>query len=211
MSHSVACYEVRPATIALSEDGNGFLSDLHWTTWTDTEAIATGLRYQRCWGYYPPGHQDPHCPGGTQVREGYNVPVKVFLSKPAPTTDGPLFSLLTEPGQASHWCVDPAGVACNVPPPTTALPAPNLAGAWWYVGHSAGGRAVDVVRLDLIDFPAGSLHGTWTEGAAPGYDSFGLNATECLGCGWYSRCRFELLFSERDRDSQLFHHSAQQQ
>ena len=55
VSRSVACYEARPLTIAVSEDGNGFLSELHWTTWTATNA--TGLRYQRCWDYYPPGHQ----------------------------------------------------------------------------------------------------------------------------------------------------------
>jgi hypothetical protein len=118
VSREVACYEVRPQTIAISEDGNDFLSALNWTTWTDTKAIATGLRLQRCWGYYPPGHRDPHCPTGAKAKFGYNVPVKVFLAKPLATSHGLLFTVLTQLGQKGQVCVAPIGVGCNISPPT---------------------------------------------------------------------------------------------
>ena len=71
-------------------------------------------------------------------------------------------------------------------PAVAGLPplAPSVAGHWIYVGWSATKhRIVDVVRLDLINFPLGTLSGTWTEGTAPHYTSLGLNGTECLGCG----------------------------
>ncbi len=71
VNHKIACYEVRPSTIALSEDGNGFLSDLHWTTWSVTNAVGTGTKYQRC--YFPLGNQGPRCVG--KLGGGYNVPV----------------------------------------------------------------------------------------------------------------------------------------
>jgi hypothetical protein len=61
----------------VSEDGNGFLSDLHWTTWTATKAVAAGSRYVRCSNI--PGEHDPGC---TRVLQGYNVPATVLLTKP---------------------------------------------------------------------------------------------------------------------------------
>ena len=33
VGYRVACYQVRPAEIALTEDGNDFLSDLTWSSW----------------------------------------------------------------------------------------------------------------------------------------------------------------------------------
>jgi hypothetical protein len=73
----------------------------------------------------------------------------------------------------------PAVAALSLPPLQ-----PSAAGHWIYVGWSGTKhRVVDVVRLDLIDFPRGTLSGTWTEGTAPGYTSLGLNGTECIGCG----------------------------
>lgn len=180
----VACYEVRPPTITLSEDGNGFLSALHWTTWTATRADATGLRFQRCWGYYSPGHRDPHCPVGT-TKFGYNVPVTVFLAKPILTVNGLLFSVLGEAGQTRQLCVTPFGTGCNVPPPTTTTTPPpiTVGGQWEYVGFSQSNEAVDIVRLTLVDFPPGHLTGSWSESAAPGFQpGLALNGTECAGC-----------------------------
>jgi hypothetical protein len=36
--------EVRPPAIRLSEDGNGLLTNLDWSTWTRSSARATGLQ-----------------------------------------------------------------------------------------------------------------------------------------------------------------------
>ena len=129
MSITKSLAEVRPSTIALSEDGNGFLSDLHWTTWSVTNAVGTGTKYQRC--YFPLGNQGPRCVG--KLGGGYNVPVTVFLAKPVQTVDGLLFSVLTEAGQTGQTCVTPFGTGCNVPPPTrtttTASSVSGLAGS----------------------------------------------------------------------------------
>lgn len=108
VEHKVACYELRPPTIAVSEDGNGFLSALRWTTWTTTRAVADGLRFVRCWGYYPPGQRDPRCVGATKRAGGYNVPVTVTLSKPFSTPQGLVFMALTEKGRPGYWCLGPA-------------------------------------------------------------------------------------------------------
>ena len=58
-----------------------------------------------------------------------------------------------------------------------------LSGNWEFVSWNPQGRAADIVRLRLIDFPAGDLSGTWEETSAPGYRGVALNGTECLGCG----------------------------
>jgi hypothetical protein len=36
IDHRVACYQARPSTISVSEDGNGFLSDITWSKWART-------------------------------------------------------------------------------------------------------------------------------------------------------------------------------
>jgi hypothetical protein len=68
----------------------------------------------------------------------------------------------------------------------TAITVAALAGKWEFVGwanpNPAEDEAVDIVRLDLVDFPAGHLSGTWEETALPRYASIALNGTECLGC-----------------------------
>ncbi len=159
---------VRPRAIAVSADGNGGLSDLQWTKWDESVALATGVQHNRiCW---------ETCDKWKEVR------VHVELSAPIFADHKLLFSKLTVryPGHASTYTVASAKWWAATTP---TLPPATLAGAWWYVGHSSGGHIVDVVRLDLIDFPAGTLHGTWTETVAPGYQSIGLNGTECLGCG----------------------------
>lgn len=178
--HKIACYDVRPPTISLSEDGNGFLSDLHWTVWTAARAVATGFRYVRC---YPVGPRDPRCVG-QPPSGGYEVPVKVFLTKPVATSHGPLFTVLTEAGFKGQWCVTPSGVGCNTPAATTTTRPPlTVGGQWEFVGFSASGEAVDIVHLALVDFPPGHLTGSWTETAAPGWQpGIELNGTECLGC-----------------------------
>ncbi|HTV10352.1 MAG TPA: hypothetical protein VME20_00690 [Acidimicrobiales bacterium] len=161
---------VRPADIGVSADGNGYLSHLHWTKWGALTAQASGLQDDRtCWG-----------PCWKWVER----PVNVDLTAPIEADHRLLFSRMRVWGPGTKpevfTMAEPQWWA-----PTTTMPSPTptLAGAWWYVGHSAGGRAVDVVRLDLIDFPAGTLHGTWTETVAPKYQSVALNGTECLGCG----------------------------
>ena len=175
----VACYEVRPSTIDVSVDGNGLLSGLHWTSWTYTKATGTGSEYLRC--YHTQGYPQPHCPAG---RYGYETPVSVALSRPLATADGLIFTELTEDGKREH-CISPLGVACNYfPAPNTTVPSPvTVAGPWEWVGFSAQHVAVDIVRLDLVDFPPGHLTGSWSETVAPGYEpGLALDGGECLGC-----------------------------
>jgi hypothetical protein len=182
----VACYEVRPPTIALSADGNGSLSLLRWTTWTATKAVATGYRFVRCWGSYPQGKQDPYCTEAARAQGGYYLGVSVVLTKPVNSPQGQLFSVLREPGEPGLWCLAPTENACALTPrstTTTTAPPVTIGGPWEFVGFSQSGEAVDVVHLTLVNFPPGHLTGTWSESAAPGYEpGLALNVTECVGC-----------------------------
>jgi hypothetical protein len=46
-----AKYALRPTSIAVSADGNGFLSHLHWSQWGALTATGSGLQDMRtCWG-----------------------------------------------------------------------------------------------------------------------------------------------------------------
>jgi hypothetical protein len=46
-----AKYALRPTSIAVSADGNGFLSHLHWSQWGALTATGSGLQDSRtCWG-----------------------------------------------------------------------------------------------------------------------------------------------------------------
>jgi hypothetical protein len=85
----------------------------------------------------------------------------------------------------------PALMLCAVAaPPAQAspIPAASLAGQWEYVGWASDsavvpmGEAVDIVRLSLVDFPPGTIQGSWTETWAPGYQSVsGMGG--CTVCG----------------------------
>jgi hypothetical protein len=150
---------IRPPAIGISADGNGNLSHLQWSQWGPTSAEATGFQDDRtCW---------------ESCNKWVARPVTVELTKPVSEGGQLLFSEMTVSGPSTPRAT------YTVATPT---PAPSLSGQWWYVGYSELDRIIDVVRLDLIDFPAGTLHGSWTESVAPGYSSVGLNGTECLGC-----------------------------
>lgn len=184
VDRTVACYEVRPPTIALSEDGNFFLSDLHWSSWTTTKAVATGERFVRCYGGVNAGKG--RCAG--KVGNGYEVATTVTLTKPASSAHGLVFTTLWIAGFSSSWTLE---APPHVAPTTTTPRTPNvIGGAWEFVGFSTGqgahaapaGQAVDVVHLTLVNFPAGHLSGTWNEATVPYYSSLALNGTECIGC-----------------------------
>jgi hypothetical protein len=60
------------------------------------------------------------------------------------------------------------------------IPATALSGMWYHVGWIADGQEVDVARLDLLDFPAGHLSGSWTEGVlCPPPNSENENSDDC--------------------------------
>lgn len=98
---------VRPKTISQSEDGNGFLSNLDWTSWTASAASATGLMAVRCFG----GSTDPNCYRG---RFDYQVPVHVRLSTPVSTSRGRVFTVMaiTRPGARTQILCLPPAAAC---------------------------------------------------------------------------------------------------
>jgi hypothetical protein len=98
--------KVRPGTISLSADGNGFLSGLVWSTWTSTAAAASGLQSVRCFG----DSTDPNCFSG---RIGYTVPVEVHLSVPVSTPRGIVFTVLkvARRGHTRTVCL-PRAAAC---------------------------------------------------------------------------------------------------
>ncbi len=82
------------------------------------------------------------------------------------------------------------GILTALAPATsaTAITVSSLAGKWEFVGwasvkNNTEDEAVDIVRLDLVDFPAGHLSGSWEETDLRGWQSVALNGTECEGCG----------------------------
>lgn len=95
--------KVRPTTIRLSEDGNGLLTNLIWSTWTRASAKATGLQEVRCFG----ASTDPKCYPG---RVGYTVPATVRLSVPVSTSRGVVFTVLraSRRGHTQTVCLPPA-------------------------------------------------------------------------------------------------------
>lgn len=94
---------VRPTFIRLSEDGNGLLTNLTWSSWTRVSARGTGLQEIRCFG----GSTDPRCYSG---RFGYTVPATVRLSVPVSTSRGVVFTVLraTRRGHTETVCLPPA-------------------------------------------------------------------------------------------------------
>jgi hypothetical protein len=58
-------------------------------------------------------------------------------------------------------------LTCLIPtlvgPPALASSVEGLSGQWEHVTWLAGGEAVTIVRLTLIDFPVGTLSGSWQE------------------------------------------------
>lgn len=98
--------KVRPTTISLSVDGDGYLSNLDWSTWSARAAAGSGLQEVRCFG----GSTDPHCSGG---QFGYTVPVDVRLSTPVATSRGIAFTVLmvVRNGRSMRTCLPPAS-AC---------------------------------------------------------------------------------------------------
>lgn len=98
---------VRPTSITLSEDGDGYLSNLDWSSWTDASGVGSGLMAVRCFG----GSTDPQCYPG---RFSYEVPVRVRLSAPVTTKRGMVFTVVTPTrsgGRSTAVCLPPAG-AC---------------------------------------------------------------------------------------------------
>jgi hypothetical protein len=79
--------KVRPSAISLSVDGDGYLSDLDWSSWTVASAEASGLEEVRCFG----GTTDPNC---ASDKFGYTVPVTVRLGTPVATSRGVVFTVL---------------------------------------------------------------------------------------------------------------------
>jgi hypothetical protein len=119
VDHRVACYQVRPSTISVSEDGDGFLSDISWSAWTATAAKGFGLQSVRCFGLPKGQTQDSSCgpyrcsnSGGTTYCEprimSYNVPATIRLSVPVSTSAGVQFTRLR--ASSSH------GMAVCLPP-----------------------------------------------------------------------------------------------
>jgi hypothetical protein len=101
-----AALKVRPSTISLSVDGDGYLSNLDWSSWSRQFAAASGLQEVRCFG----GTTDPHC---QPDRFGYTVPVLVRLTIPVSTPRGLVFTVLkvTRGNRSNTFCLPPAA-AC---------------------------------------------------------------------------------------------------
>ena len=119
VNHRVACYQVRPSTISVSEDGNGFLSDITWSEWAHTSARGSGLQSVRCFGVVKGQARDPKCaPYHCTKSAGaaycypaifsYNVPAKIRLSVPVSTRGGVDFTLLkVSSSHAATVCLPP--------------------------------------------------------------------------------------------------------
>ena len=120
VDHRVACYQVRPSTISVSEDGDGFLSDITWSAWTATAAKGSGLQAGVA-SAFPRGKHKTRIAGryrcsnsgGTTYCEprimSYNVPATIRLSVPVSTSAGVDFTRLR--ASSSHRmtvCLPPA-------------------------------------------------------------------------------------------------------
>jgi hypothetical protein len=120
VDHRAACYQVRPSTISVSQDGNGFLSDITWSAWTGGTAKGSGLQAIRCFGAPKGQKQDPNCgpyrcsnSGGSTICEprimSYNVPATIRLSVPVSTSSGVDFTRLrVSSSHGSNYCLPPA-------------------------------------------------------------------------------------------------------
>lgn len=120
VNHRVRCYQTRPSSISVSEDGNGFLSDIVWSAWSRRAARGSGLQTVRCFGVRKGRAQDPNCgpyrcsnSGGAAYCEprifGYTVPATIRLSVPVSTSAGVDFTRLRV--SSSHRyavCLPPA-------------------------------------------------------------------------------------------------------
>lgn len=120
VNRRVACYQSRPSTISTSEDGNGFLSDITWSTWNRTSAKGSGLQSVRCFGVTKGQAQDPNCgayrcsnsDGTTYCEPGvfeYTVPATIRLSVPVSTRAGVDFTRLRVSSSHRYTvCLPPA-------------------------------------------------------------------------------------------------------
>jgi hypothetical protein len=120
VNHRVACYEARPPTISVSEDGNGFLSDITWSVWSDSTARGSGLQSVRCFGILQGHAQNPNCAPYHCSSSGgptycyprlfsYNVPATIRLSVPVATAGGVDFTRLrVSSSPTDSACLPPA-------------------------------------------------------------------------------------------------------
>jgi hypothetical protein len=116
VNHRVACYQVRPSTISVTEDGNGFLSDITWSKWARTFARGSALQGVRCFGVTKGETRDPKCAPYHCTKSvcspgifSYNVPAKVRLSVPVTTRRGVDFTLLkVSSARPVKICLPPA-------------------------------------------------------------------------------------------------------
>lgn len=83
-------YKLWPSTALISMNGGGILKHLLWTKWTATTASANGEE-----GNGPVNGQWHKVPGQGEIPVYAWTPVRVTLSSPIKTTNGPVFAVMT--------------------------------------------------------------------------------------------------------------------